>query len=66
MQIGGVMTGVFLLAVLVATWYLRSAETDPRVRGGPMFQAALLVSTGAIALLGVYTALSAVGFFRIG
>ena len=65
-QIGGVMTGVFLLAVLVATWYLRSAETDPRVRGGPMFQAALLVSTGAIALLGVYTALSAVGFFRIG
>ena len=32
-QIGGVMTGVFLLAVLVATWYLRFTETDRRLYG---------------------------------
>lgn len=65
-QIGGVMTGVFLLAVLVATWYLRSAETDPRVRGGAAFNATLVVSTLAIALLGLYTALSAVGLLHVG
>ena len=33
-QIGGVMTGVFLLAVVVAVWYLRRTEIDPRLYGG--------------------------------
>jgi Mn2+/Fe2+ NRAMP family transporter len=65
-QIGGVMTGVFLLAVLVATWYLRRTDTDPRLYGGPVATALLVLSTVAIAALGVYTALSTVGLLRIG
>jgi Mn2+/Fe2+ NRAMP family transporter len=65
-QIGGVMTGIFLIAVLVATWYLRATETDRRVYGGPAFHTALVISTLTIALLGLYTAVSAVGIFTIG
>lgn len=65
-QIGGVMTGVFLLAVLVATWYLRRTETDPRLYGGPFATGLLVLSTLAIGLLGVYTALSTLGVFRVG
>jgi hypothetical protein len=64
-QIGGVMTGVFLLAVLVATWYLRARETDPRVHGGPAFNLLLVVSTAAIAFLGIYTVLSTTGLLVI-
>jgi hypothetical protein len=64
-QIGGVMTGIFLLAVVVAVWYLRKTEVDPRLYGGGLFNAVLIVSTIAIALLGVYTALSATGVFTI-
>src|SRR5690606_25264663 len=29
-QIGGIMTGIFLLAVLVATWFLRWRDIDPQ------------------------------------
>jgi hypothetical protein len=65
-QIGGVMTGVFLLCVLVATWYLRAKETDRRVYGGSAFNALLVVSTTAISILGIYTVLSTLGLFRIG
>ena len=65
-QIGGVMTGIFLVAVLAATWYLRARETDRRVYGGPAFNAVLVVSTAAIALLGLYTVMSTLGIFRIG
>lgn len=60
-QIGGVMTGVFLLAVVVAVWYLRRTETDPRLHGGAAFNAALVVSSVAIGLLGVYTLLDVLG-----
>jgi Mn2+/Fe2+ NRAMP family transporter len=64
-QIGGVMTGVFLVAVLAATWYLRARETDRRVYGGGAFTALLLVSTIAIGLLALYTVLSTLGIFKI-
>ncbi|QYJ15914.1 hypothetical protein Rxycam_01744 [Rubrobacter xylanophilus DSM 9941] len=57
-QIGGVMTGVFLLAVVVCVWYLRRTEIDRRLYGGAAFNALLVVSSIAIALLGVYTILS--------
>ena len=60
-QIGGVMTGVFLLAVVIAVWYLRRTETDPRLYGGRAFNATLVVSSAAIALLGVYTLLDVLG-----
>jgi hypothetical protein len=65
-QIGGVMTGIFLIAVLIATWYLRAQETDSRVHGGPVFHLSLVVSTLTIALLGLYTVLSALGIVAIG
>lgn len=60
-QIGGVATGVFLLAAVVAVWYLRRTETDPRLYGGRAFTTLLVVSSAAIALLGVYTGLDAFG-----
>ena len=61
-QIGGVMSGVFLLAAVVAIWYLRNTETDRRLYGGGLFNAALVVSSVSIALVGVYSVLSAFGF----
>ena len=60
-QIGGVMTGVFLLAVVVAVWYLRNTEVDPRLHGGGLFNTALIISSLAIAALGVYSVLSVFG-----
>jgi Mn2+/Fe2+ NRAMP family transporter len=60
-QIGGVMTGIFLLGAVVAVWYLRNTEIDPQQRGGNLFSAALIVSSIAIVLLGVYSALSVLG-----
>lgn len=60
-QIGGVMTGVFLVAVVIAVWYLRKTETDPRLYGGGAFNALLVVSSIAIGLLGVYTLIKVFG-----
>lgn len=60
-QIGGVATGIFLLAVVVAVWYLRSKDVDPRLYGGRVFNAVLIISSIAIGLLGVYTALTIFG-----
>ena len=57
-QIGGVATGVFLLAAVAAVWYLRNTETNRSLRGGAPFNTVLVVSSIAIVLLGVYTALS--------
>jgi hypothetical protein len=64
-QIGGVMTGIFLLAVVVAVWYLRNTEVDRRLHGSGLFNTALIISSIAIALLGVYTMLSVTGIFTI-
>jgi hypothetical protein len=61
-QIGGVVTGIFLVAAVIAVWYLRKTETDRRVHGGPVFNTALVISSIAIALLGIYTLLSVFGF----
>lgn len=60
--IGGVMSGVFLLAAVVAIWYLRNTETDPRLYGGSLFNVALVISSIAIALVGVYSVLNVFGF----
>lgn len=61
-QIGGVITGIFLLAAVAAVWYLRRTEIDPRLYGGTAFNTLLVVSSVAIVLLGVYTALSVLGY----
>jgi Mn2+/Fe2+ NRAMP family transporter len=60
-QIGGVMTGVFLLAAVIAVWYLRRTETDPRLYGGGLFNALLILSSAAIGFLGIYTVVSVIG-----
>jgi apolipoprotein N-acyltransferase len=60
-QIGGVMTGVFLVAVVAATLYLRSTETEPELRGKGAFNLLLVASAIAIGFLGVYTVLSQFG-----
>jgi Mn2+/Fe2+ NRAMP family transporter len=60
-QIGGVMTGIFLLAVVAAVWYLRNTEVDRRLYGSSFFNTVLVISSIAIVLLGVYTALSVFG-----
>ncbi|GAB2761355.1 Nramp family divalent metal transporter [Salinifilum aidingensis] len=60
-QIGGVMTGIFLPAVVIATWYLRRTQVDPALHGGAWFNGLLLISSVAISLLGVYTVLNVFG-----
>lgn len=61
-QIGGFAGALFLVGVVVAVWHLRRTETDERVRGGRAFNIALVISSIAIALLGVYTLLTSLGF----
>lgn len=60
-QIGGVATGIFLLAAVVAVWYLRRSETDPDLYGGAAFNALLVISSIAIVLLGLYTGANVLG-----
>lgn len=61
-MVGGVMGGIFLLAAVVAVWYLRGTETDSRIRGSRLFNVALVVSSVAIGLLGVYSVANVFGF----
>lgn len=53
--VGGIAGGIFLAAVAIATWYLRSTEVDHDLRGGRFTPVALIVSTIAIIGLGVYS-----------
>ncbi|GAB2748760.1 hypothetical protein GCM10027174_23940 [Salinifilum aidingensis] len=60
-QIGGIGSGIFLLAVVIAVWKLRMTEVHPRFRANPWSTAALVVSSAAITALGVYGVLEACG-----
>ncbi|MGH3313165.1 MAG: hypothetical protein ACRDP3_21695 [Streptomyces sp.] len=60
-QIGGIGGGVFLLAVVVAVWYMRGTGVDKRFRASPWLTVALAVSSMAIAFLGVYGVLEVFG-----
>ena len=60
-QIGGIAGAVFLMALVVAVWYLRKYETDSRLHGGRAFKVVLLVSSVAVLLLGVYALLEVFG-----
>jgi Mn2+/Fe2+ NRAMP family transporter len=60
-QIGGIAGGIFLAAVVVAVWYLRTVEVDHRFRANPLLTAALVVSSVAVAALGVYSVLKVFG-----
>lgn len=61
MQIGAIATGVFLLAVLVAVWRLRTTAVDPRFRRNRWLTAAFGISSLGIAVLGIYTVLEVFG-----
>ena len=54
-----------MLAVVVAAWYLRRRDIPEDLRGGPTFSLLLVVSSIAIAVLGLYTVMTVFGF-RIG
>ncbi|MGH3341761.1 MAG: Nramp family divalent metal transporter [Carbonactinosporaceae bacterium] len=60
-QIGGVVSGIVLLGVVVAAWYLRRTETDPRLYGSTLFNTFLIVSTVALGLVALYSALEVFG-----
>jgi hypothetical protein len=60
-QIAGVMTGIFLIGVVWAVYWLRSNETDPRLHGGRAFSVCLGISSAAIALLGLYSLANVIG-----
>ncbi|NYI95201.1 Mn2+/Fe2+ NRAMP family transporter [Streptomonospora nanhaiensis] len=60
-QIGGIAGGIFLLAVVVAVWYLRTTEVDRRFRANRWLTGALVVSSALIAVLGVYSVLEVFG-----
>ncbi|NYE45444.1 Mn2+/Fe2+ NRAMP family transporter [Spinactinospora alkalitolerans] len=61
-QIAGILTGVLLMAIVVAVWYLRRVEIDHRLRGGSLFSVSLVVSSIAILVLGAYSVLEVFGF----
>ena len=65
-QIGGIGGGVFLLAVVIAVWRLRSTGVDKRFRANPWLTAALAVSSAAIVFLGVYGVLDVFGISLAG
>jgi hypothetical protein len=60
-QIGGIAGGIFLAAVVVAVWYLRTVEVDRRFRTSRALTAALVVSSVAVGALGVYSVLTVFG-----
>ncbi|MFI6276959.1 Nramp family divalent metal transporter [Streptomyces sp. NPDC050988] len=65
-QIGGIGGGIFLLAVVIAAWRLRSTGVDKRFRGSPWLTVALAVSSAAIVFLGVYGVLDVFGVSLTG
>lgn len=61
-MIGGVASAVFLVAVVIAVWVLRP-QVDRRFRRGSIWTVLLVLSSAAIASIGIYSGL---GVFGIG
>lgn len=60
-QIGGVASGIFLVAVVIAVWSLRSREVEPRFRSNHVLTALLVFSSAAVTILGVWSVLQVFG-----
>ena len=60
-QIGGVASGVFLVAVVIAVWYLRSREVPTEFKSNHFFTVMLVFASLAIGLLGIYTVFETFG-----
>ncbi|NMR29087.1 Nramp family divalent metal transporter [Crystallibacter degradans] len=58
--IGGMASAGFLVAVVIAVWVLRR-QVDRRYRPSPVWTVLLAVSSTAIALIGIYSALEVFG-----
>lgn len=61
LQVGAIATGIFLLAVLIAVWRLRSTEVAPRFKASRWVTAVFGLSSAAITLLAAYTVLEVFG-----
>lgn len=59
-MIGGMASAVFLVAVVIAVWVLRR-QVDRRFRSSPVWTVLLVLSSIAIASIGVYSALEVFG-----
>ncbi|MGH3655542.1 MAG: Nramp family divalent metal transporter [Micromonosporaceae bacterium] len=60
-QIGGIADGLFLMAMVVAIWRLRSREVERRFRRGSFWTIALLISSVSILWIGVAGVLEVFG-----
>ncbi|GAB3286392.1 Nramp family divalent metal transporter [Pseudoclavibacter terrae] len=60
-QIGGIASGIFLVAVVIAVWHLRKQEVAPEFKSNHFFTVMLGVSSFAVAALGIYSALEIFG-----
>lgn len=60
-QIGGIGSGIFLVAIVIAVWKLRAAETTKRHRPHPAVTGALVISSVSIMVLGIYSVLQVFG-----
>ncbi|AXK37059.1 divalent metal cation transporter [Streptomyces armeniacus] len=61
LKIGAIGNAIFLLAVLIAVWHLRTTEVDRRFRATRGITPVLVVSTAAITGLAVYALLEVFG-----
>lgn len=57
--IAGIGNAVFLMAIVVATLYLRHSETDNRVKDGTLFTVYLMISSVAVLAVGVLALIGA-------
>lgn len=60
-QIGGVASGIFLVAVVVAVWYFRATAVPAEFKKSNILTVMLVFSSIAVFLLGIYTVLNTLG-----
>jgi Mn2+/Fe2+ NRAMP family transporter len=60
--IGGTAAGIFLLAVVIAVWVLRTREVPKEFRSNPVLNVILVISSIAIGCLAIYSIANTFGF----
>ena len=59
--IAGIGNAVFLMAIVVAVWYLNRTQTDDRVKDGSVFTFYLVISSIAVFAVGLLSLLDRLG-----
>ncbi|TRW44801.1 Nramp family divalent metal transporter [Georgenia yuyongxinii] len=59
--IAGIGNAVYLMAIVVAVWYLGRTQTDPRVKDGSTFKLYLVISSLAVFAVGLLSLLDLMG-----